>query len=126
MSAGQDLQRALDGVDAQGNALPWRPVYGRARTILGFCLKKIPFSRGNSPSSPSLFDAIVCGMEQIASRYVASDGNVWDLHDKTRVEIELLIAKTDPAELAAARERAAVFRKWPAGFPGTPPFEIGQ
>jgi hypothetical protein len=125
MAAGQDLLNAANGTDANGGALPWRWVYGRARTILGHC-NKIPFSRGTTPASPSAYDAIVCGMEQIGSRYVASDGNVWDLHDYLRVQVELLIAQTDPAKLAAARKAAGVLRKWPPGYPGTPPFEIGQ
>lgn len=125
MAAGQDLQRAADGVDGQGNSLTWRWVYGRARTLLGHC-NKIPFSRGSTPASPSMYDAIVCGMEQIGSRYVASDGNVWDLHDWLRVQVELLIAQTPPDQLAAARKAATIFRKWPVGYPGIPPFEIGQ
>jgi hypothetical protein len=125
MSAGTDLVNAANGTDASGGALPWRWVYGRARTILGHC-NKIPFARGSTPASPSEYDAIVCGMEQVASRYVASDGNVWDLHDWLRVQIELTIAQTDPAKLAAARTAAGVFRKWPAGYPGIPPFEVGQ
>lgn len=125
MAAAQDLINAADGVDGTGKPLPWRWVYGRARTILGHC-NKIPFSRGNSPASPSEYDAIVCGMEQVASRYIASDGNVWDLHDYLRVKVELLIDETDPEKLKAARERASKLRPWPAGYPGTPPFEIGQ
>lgn len=125
MSAGTDLVNAANGEDGNGNALAWRWVYGRARTILGHC-NKTPFSRGNTPASPSEYDAIVCAAEQVASRYIASDGNVWDLHDYLRVQVELLISETDPAKLAAARQAAAVFRPWPAGYAGTPPFEIGK
>lgn len=125
MAAGQDLVNAGNGEDGNGGPLPWRWVYGRARTVLGHC-NKIPFSRGSTPASPSEYDAIVCGMEQIGSRYVASDGNVWDLHDWLRVQIELTIASTDPAVLAAARAKAGVLRPWPANFPGTPPFEVGK
>ena len=125
MSAGTDLVNANNGVDGQQNSLAWRWVYGRARTILGHC-NKIPFSRGSTPASPSLYDAVVCATEQIGSRYVASDGNVWDLHDWLRVQVELTIANTDPAKLADARKAAGVFRKWPAGYPGIPPFEVGQ
>lgn len=126
MTADQDVWNAENGVDGQGNPLSWRWVYGRARTILGHCMKNKPFSRNNSPASPSVYDAIVCGMEQIASRYIASDGNVWDLHDDFRIRTELLIAETDPAKLADARAKASVLRPWPANFPGTPPFEVGQ
>jgi hypothetical protein len=35
MAAGQDLVNAANGVDGAGKPLPWRWVYGRARTILG-------------------------------------------------------------------------------------------
>lgn len=125
MSAGTDLVNAGNGVDGQGNPLPWRWVYGRARTLLGHC-NKIPFSRGSTPASPAEYDAIVCAAEQVGSRYIASDGNVWDLHDYLRVKVELLIAETDPAKLKAARAAASILRPWPAGYPGTPPFEVGK
>lgn len=125
MAAGQDLVNAANGVDGQGGALPWRWVYGRARTILGHN-NKIPFSRGNTPASPAEYDANVCAAEQVGSRYIASDGNVWDLHDYLRVKVELLIAQTPPEQLAAARKAAGVLRPWPVGYPGTPPFEIGK
>lgn len=125
MAAGTDLVNAGNGEDGQGGVLPWRWVYGRARTVLGHC-DKIPFSRGNTPASPSEYDAIVVAAEQVGSRYSASDGNIWDLHDWLRVQVELLILQTDPATLAKARANAGIFRKWPAGYPGIPPFEIGQ
>jgi hypothetical protein len=125
MTSDQDVNNALNGVDASGAPLAWRWVYGRARTVLGHN-NKIPFSRGTTPASPSEYDAQVCGHEQTGSRYIASDGNVWDLHDWLRVQIELLIAETDPAKLAAARTAAGVLRPWPAGYPGTPPFEVGK
>lgn len=89
-------------------------------------MKNVPFSRNNSPATPSEYDAIVGASEQVSSRYIASDGNVWDLHDWLRVQIELTIAETDPAKLKAARDAASVLRPWPANFPGTPPFEVGQ
>jgi hypothetical protein len=38
----------------------------------------------------------VCTAEQVGSRYIASDGNVWDLHDWLRVQVELTIAKRQP------------------------------
>lgn len=125
MSAGTDLVNAANGVDGNGNALDWRWVYGRARTILGHC-NKIPFSRGSTPASPAEYDAVVCAAEQVASRYIASDGNVWDLHDWLRVQVELTIAITPADTLAAARAAAGVLRKWPAGYKGTPPFEAGM
>jgi hypothetical protein len=125
MAAGQDLVNAANGVDGAGKPLPWRWVYGRARTILGHN-NKIPFSRGNTPASPSDYDANVCGHEQTGSRYIASDGNVWDLHDWLRVQIELLIAQTPPDQLKAARAAASKLRPWPVGYLGTPPFEVGQ
>jgi hypothetical protein len=125
MAADQDVWNAENGVDVNGKPLDWRWVYGRARTILGHCDKQ-PFSRNTSPASPSVYDAIVCAAEQVGSRYIASDGNVWDLHDYLRVSVELLIADTDPVKLAAARKAAGVLRKWPVGYPGTPDFEVGE
>jgi hypothetical protein len=125
MTADQDVKNAKDGVDGAGNPLPWRWMYGRARTILGHN-NKIPFSRGTTPASPSEYDSNLCGNEQIGSRYIASDGNVWDLHDYLRVKVELLIAQTDPKALADARKAAGVLRPWPAGYLGTPPFEVGR
>lgn len=124
MAAGQDLVNAGNGEDGRGGALPWRWMYVRARTILGHC-NKPPFTRGNTPASPSEYDAIM-GLEQICSRYIASDGNVWDLHDWLRVQVELTITATPPDVLAAARKAAGVLRPWPAGYPGTPPSEIGK
>jgi hypothetical protein len=126
MTADQDVNNGLNGIDGTGASLAWRPVYVRARTILGHATKLIPFSRGNSASTPSAYDYMEGCAEQIAPRYNASDGNVWDFHDKLRVDIELLIADTDPAKLAAARAAASVLRPWPAGWPGTPPFEVGK
>lgn len=124
MSAGTDLVNAANGESSPGNALPWRWVYVRARTILGHC-NKPPFMRNNTPASPSEYDAIM-GMEQIASRYIASDGNVWDLHDWLRVQVELTIAATPADILAKARKDAGVLRPWPAGYPGTPANEVGK
>lgn len=126
MSAGTDLVNAANGVDAQGNALPWRWVYVRARTLLGFTGKKKPYMRGATPATPALYDAITGTAEQIATRYIASDGNVWDFHDWLRVQIELMIAATPADKLAAARAAAGTLRPWPANYPGTPDTEIGK
>lgn len=124
-NADQTLLNNANGVDNNQQPLSWRWVYGRARTILGHCNKK-PFSRGSTPASPSEYDALVCMAEQVGSRYIASDGNVWDLHDWLRVQVELLIAQTPPEKLAAARAAASKLRPWPAGYPGTPDYEVGQ
>jgi hypothetical protein len=126
VTADQDVNNANNGVDGNNNVLPWRWVYVRARTILGHCTKLVPFSRGTTPATPSLYDAMVGTAEQVASRYIASDGNVWDLHDYLRVSVEKLIAETDPGKLAGYRTAAGVLRLWPANFPGTPPFEVGK
>jgi hypothetical protein len=126
MSAGTDLVNAANGVDGGGGVLPWRWVYTRARTILGHNTKKKPFSRGNTPASPSEYDAVVVAAEQLGNRYIASDGNVWDFHDWLRVQIELMIAATPADKLAEARKNAGVLRQWPVGFPGTPDFEVGR
>jgi len=126
MPADVDVNNADNGVDGAGNPLPWRWVYVRARTILGHCTKAIPFMHGTKPATVSLYDHIVGTSEQVASRYIASDGRVWDLHDYLRVQVELLISDTDPAKLETARAMAGVLRKWPEGFDGTPPSEVGK
>lgn len=126
MTADQDVNNGLNGVDASGKPLDWRWAPVRARTLLGYALKKIPFTRGSAVATPSLYDAVVGTAEQVATRYIASDGNVWDFSDWLRVQIELLIAQASPADIAAARQRASVLRPWPAGFAGTPPNEVGK
>lgn len=123
MGADLDVAAALNGVQADGSPRPWAWVHVRARTILGYATKRIPFSRGTTPATTSAFDHLIGTAEQVATRYVASDGNVWDLHDYLRVKVELLIAETQASALKAARDKAAVLRPWPANFPGKPSFE---
>lgn len=125
-NADQDVFAAINGINNDGSIRPWAWVHVRARTILGYATKRVPFTRGTSPATPSALDHIIGTAEQVSPHYIASDGNVWDLHDYLRVSIELLIEGTDPARLKKAREAAAVLRKWPPGWPGTPSFEMGQ
>lgn len=128
MAADVDVFQGLNGVQGDGSPRPWAWVHVRARTVLGYASKRVPFSRDlgggrKTPSTPSALDHIIGTAEQVAPRYVASDGNVWDLHDYLRVSVEKLIADTDPAKLADLRAKAGVLRAWPAGFAGKPDFE---
>lgn len=123
MPADIDVNNAINGTQPDGSPRPWAWVHVRARTILGYAAKRVPFSRGNTPASPSALDHLIGTAEQVATRYVGSDGNVWDLHDYLRVSVEKLIAETDPAKLAEYRSKAAQLRAWPTGWPGKPSFE---
>lgn len=124
MPADIDVVNAINGTQADGSIRPWAWVHVRARTILGYSsLKRIAFTRGNTPATPSALDHIIGTAEQVATRYVASDGNVWDLHDYLRVSVEKLIAETDPVKLKTYRDAAATFRNWPAGYVAKPNFE---
>lgn len=126
MAADQDVSNALNGVQQDGSSRPWAFVKVRARTVLGN-LKAIPFWRQLGSNrvavTPSAFDHLIGTAEQIAWRYVASDGNVWDLHDFLITLIEKTIAETDAAKLTDARNKAAVLRPWPPGYAGAPDFE---
>lgn len=126
MAADQDVQAGLDGVQGDGSPRPWAFVKVRARTVLGN-LKAKPFVRdiAGKPvaATTSALDHLIGTAEQTSWRYVASDGAVWDLKDLAIVQIELLIAATDPKVLADAKARAAALRQWPAGYAGKPDFE---
>lgn len=123
MPADVDVFNGINGVQGDGSPRPWAWVHVRARTILGYAAKKVPFSRGTTPATPSALDHIIGTAEQVATRYIASDGNVWDLHDYLRVSVEKLIAETDPEKLSEYRASAAKLRAWPQGWPGKPSFE---
>lgn len=124
MPADIDVSNAINGVQQDGSPRPWAWVHIRARTILGYASqKRVAFTRGNTPATPSALDHLIGTAEQVATRYVASDGNVWDLHDFLRVSVEKLIAETDPAKLKAYRDAAATFRAWPSGYAAKPSFE---
>ena len=123
MSADQDVSNAINGVQTDGSYRPWAFVKVRARTVLGN-LKSVPFSRvlgGNRvAATPSALDHIIGASEQTSWRYVASDGQVWDLKDLAIVLVEQLIA--DP-KVGDYRTKAGVLRPWPANYPGKPDFE---
>lgn len=126
MPADIDVKNQIDGVQGDGSPRPWAWVRVRARTVLGN-LKSVPFSRNINgkpvASTTSALDHIIGASEQTSWRYIASDGNVWDLKDYVIVSIEKLIAETDPAKLADYRSKASQLRAWPAGYAGKPDFE---
>lgn len=126
MAADVDVANGLNGVQGDGSPRPWAFVKVRARTVLGN-LRAKPFARqvgGNQvASTTSALDHLIGTAEQTSWRYVASDGAVWDLKDLAIVQIELLIATTDPEVLADAKARASQLRAWPAGYAGKPDFE---
>jgi hypothetical protein len=125
MAADLDVKAGLDGVQGDGSPRPWAFVKVRARTVLGN-LRAKPFVRdiAGKPvaATTSALDHLIGTAEQTSWRYVASDGNVYDLKDVAIVALELMIA-ADPVKLADARTRAAVLRPWPAGYAGKPDFE---
>lgn len=135
MAADQDVFNANNGVDGNNNALPWRWVRVRARTVFGNLHKNLPFNWPNPTyaASTSTYDAGTGASEAVSWRYVdsrqdATDSvdNCMDFKDMVLVWWEHFIATTPPADVAAAVAKAKVLRKWPTGFPGTPPYEAGQ
>jgi len=128
MSADQDVNNSLNGTDPTGVALTWRWVRIRSRTVFGNLRKNQPFNWPNRTyaASTSLYDAVTGTAEQIAWRYIDSEGTVWDLKDFMVVFIENFIKTVPQADRAAAINKASQLRPWPSGFPGTPPYEAGQ
>ena len=127
MTADQDVDDAINGVQADGSFRPWAWVKVRARTVFGNLASNQPFTRvingNNVAATPSELDHDIGTSEQISWRYIASDGNVWDLKDFMLLLIEDFIAKTDAATIAALKAKAAVLRPWPANYAGAPSFE---
>jgi hypothetical protein len=137
MGAAENTEDAWNGVEAgtgeSGNntnvPLGWRPVYVRARTIIGNVLAKGPFSwpPSSSPSTTSTYDQIEGTAEQVTWRYVDAYGNVWDQKALNLVLIEwLLDGAPTPLTLAKVAEywsNAGVLRPWPTGFSGAQPGE---
>jgi hypothetical protein len=135
MTADQDVFNADNGVDANGRALPWRWQRIRARTVFHNLARNLPFAwpNPNYAASTSEYDGVTGTSEQIAFRYVdsrqdATDSpdNCMDFKDMVLVWWEHFIATTPPADVASAIAKAKVLRKWPTGFAGTPPYEVGQ
>lgn len=135
MTADQDLINAANGVDGNNIGLPWRWSRIRARTVFHNLAKNLPFAWPNSKyaASTSEYDGVTGASEMIAFRYVDSrqdavdsPENCVDFKDMVLVWWEHFIATTPAADVASAIARAKVLRKWPTGFPGTPPYEQGQ
>lgn len=134
MTADQDVFNATNGVDGNGAALSWRWVRVRARTVFGNLSKTLPFAWPNPTyaASTSEYDAVTGASEQTSWRYVDSrqdttdsPDNVVCVKDIMLVWWEHYLATTDPKVVAAALAKAKVLRKWPTGYPGTPPYEAG-
>ena len=134
MTADMDVANANNGVDPNGNALPWRWVRVRARTVFGNLHKNLPFNwpNRNYAASVSHYDAETGSSEQTSWRYVDSRQDsadnpdfCMDFKDMVLVWWEHFIATTPAEDVASAVARAKVLRKWPTGFPGTPPYEQG-
>ncbi len=105
------------------------------RTVFGNLSSGKPFNWPNRQyaASTSEYDAITGASEQVSFRYVDSrqdaannPDNCICFKDMVLVWWEHFLATTPPAEVAAAVAKAKVLRKWPAGFAGTPPYEVGQ
>lgn len=135
MTADQDVNNGMNGVDANNGALPWRWVRVRARTVWGNLSKLQPFNWPNPKyaASTSAYDALTGASEAVSWRYVdsrqdATDSpdNVVCLKDMMLAMWELTLTKFTPEEVNAAIAKAKVLRKWPTAFPGTPPYESGQ
>lgn len=126
MPADQDVAAALNGEFVNGGLRPWAFVKVRARTVLGN-LKAKPFSRDiggkQVAATTSAFDHLIGTAEQTSWRYVASDGQVWDMKDLLLVMIESFIENSGPEKLTELRAKAAELRPWPAGYAGRPDFE---
>lgn len=121
-----DVDNALNGVQEGGGFRPWAWVHVRARTVFGNLSKNVPFSR-NTPgpvaSTPSALDHIIGASEQTSWRYIASDGNVYDLKDFLLLLIEEFLEQAGPDRVAALKQRASQLRPWPSTYPGAAPYE---
>jgi len=122
-----DVDNALNGVQVDGSFRPWAWVHVRARTVFGSLSKQIPFWREINgqkvASTPSTLDQIIGTAEQTAWRYVASDGNVYDLKDTVLLLLESLLETAGPVKVAELQAKASTLRAWPASYPGAAPFE---
>lgn len=132
MPADEDVFNQTNGLDPADPSgfEQYAFVRVRARKVLGDVVKKLPFTRswGNVQvaATPSDLDHNIGSAEQVSWRYVASDGNVYDFGDACLIAIEAMLDLIPAAKFAGYKAKAAALRPWPAGFPGTPPFEVGQ
>lgn len=129
MSADQDVEAALNGVQADGSFRPWAWVRVRARTVFGNLAKNaynLPFTRTINGSqvaaTPSALDHLIGTSEQTSWVYVASDGHVYNLKDFAILLIEDFLETTDAAKVAELKAKASTLRPWPADYPA-PAFE---
>jgi len=129
MAADDDVNAAMNGVQpgtlgTTNVPLGWRPVYARARTVIGNILAKAPFNwpPSGSPSTTSTYDQVEATAEQVSWRYVDKYGNVWDQKAVQLVLIEwLLDGAPTPLTLAKISQywsNASQLRPWPTGFAG--------
>lgn len=134
MAADDDINASLNGVVGGSNNVPlsWRPVYARARTVIGNILQRVPFNwpPGGSPSTTSTYDQVQATAEQVSWRYVDAHGGVWDQKAVNLILVEwLLDGAPTPltlAKIAQYWKNAGVLRPWPTGFPGAFPGEPQQ
>lgn len=111
MTADQDVANAFNGVDGTGTALPWARARLRMRTVLSNILSLAPFTY-----QYSRWDQLTTTAEQVAWRYVDTDGIVWDLKAWQLVQIEHFkdgLPPLTPALIAKYRKTADVLRPWP-------------
>lgn len=127
MAADQDVFLASNGIHRDGTPREWAWVRVRARKVLGDVLKKVPFHRQvgdrRIAATPSQYDHDIGTAEQVAWRYIDSNGTVWDLADFMLVSIERMNDELGKDGVDALRDRARQLRPWPQGFVGKPDFE---
>jgi hypothetical protein len=112
VTADQDVANEFNGVDSGGNTLPWAQARLRMRTTLSNILRLVPFTY-----QFSRWDQVTTTAEQVAWRYVDTDGIVWDQKAWQLVQIEWFKdgapSPVTPALIAQYRKSADVLRPWP-------------
>lgn len=129
MSYDQDVANAINGVTQDGRtARPWAWARVRARTVFGNLSKLKPFTWPNPTfaGTTSALDHLIGTAENVAWRYVASDGRVYDHKDATLVLLEDLIERRGADGMQTLIGCAKVLRGWPGDYPGAPDFERGN
>lgn len=127
MPADVDVFQGENGLLPDGSPRPWAWVRGRARKVFGDVVKKKPFSRDVNgrpiAATVSSYDHAILTAEQVGWRYVASDGQVYDLGDFMLLLIEDLIDRRGVTGMQELIVRAKVLRPWPSDCEGRPDFE---
>lgn len=130
MTADQDVNNALNGVDGSGAPLPWRPVHVRGRQILSGLAKLLPFAWPNthSTSTVSALDYVEGTAEQVASRHIDPYGNVVDFFTTWVVDwywkLDGCPTPLPQARLAQYLALANRLNPWPTGYPGINPTQF--